>query len=349
MKREEIVERVGQIRRLLDDLWQLDSVQAAPSAIVLAGEVRVPIPDFEVTANGRLLAAGYKDAVIEQAGTVRTPWRVMITVPIAQQAEGVPWLNIALFCGTLATMGMQSLMYFGTLSSALWLISILLFHEFGHFILARRRHIDSSWPYFIPFPNILGTMGAFIRLRSPIRDRIGLFDMAVAGPLAGFVVAVIALAVGMSQSTVAGPSTEGGIYLGESLIFRLMSAIYFPGVGPEQNIMLHPIAFAGWAGLLVTMFNLLPMGQLDGGHIAYAIFRRGQRWLAMVTMAGLAAISYWWPWWLIWVAIGLLLRPEHPPTLQDATPVGKGRVILGILALVIFILCFSPVPLRFEP
>jgi membrane-associated protease RseP (regulator of RpoE activity) len=273
----------------------------------------------------------------------------MITVPITAHAEGIPWLNIALFCGTLVTMCLQSLLNFGGLASALWLITILLFHEFGHFILARKRHIDSSWPYFIPFPNILGTMGAFIRLRSPIRDRVGLFDMAVAGPIAGFVVAIVALVVGMSQSTVAPPSAEGGIYLGESLIFRMLSAIYFPGVGPEQNIMLHPIAFAGWAGLLVTMFNLLPMGQLDGGHIAYAIFRRGQRWLALVTMAGLAAISYWWPWWLIWVAIGLFLRPEHPPTLHDETPIGRRRVILGIVALAIFILCFSPVPIRLEP
>lgn len=349
MKREEIHNRIAQIRRLLDDLWLLDTIQAAPSAIVLAGEVRVPIPDFEVTANGRLLAAGYRDAVIEHAATIRAPWRVMITVPIAREAEGIPWLNIALFCGTLVTMGMQSILAFETLASAIWLISILLFHEFGHFILARRRHIDCSWPYFIPFPNILGTMGAFIRLRSPIRDRVGLFDMAVAGPIAGFVVAVIALAIGMSLSTVVEPSVEGGFYLGESLLFSILSAIFFPGVGAEQNIVLHPIAFAGWAGLLVTMFNLLPMGQLDGGHIAYAIFRKGQRWLALVTMASLAALSFWWPWWMIWVAIGFFLRPEHPPTLNDEVPVGRGRVILGILALVIFILCFSPVPFRLVP
>jgi membrane-associated protease RseP (regulator of RpoE activity) len=344
MKREEIYAKVMQIRRLLDDLWLLDTVQAAPSAIVLAGEVRVPIPDFEVTANGRLLAAGFSGAVIEQAATVTSPWRVMITVPIARAAEGVPWLNIALFCATVATTILM-----GGPAFAFWFLTILIFHEFGHFIFARIRDIDASWPYFIPAPNILGTFGAFIRLRSPIRDRVGLFDMAVAGPIAGFVIAVIALAVGLAHSSVVPPTTEGGFYLGESLLFKFMSAVFFPGVSSDQNILLHPIAFAGWAGLLVTMFNLLPMGQLDGGHIAYAIFKKGQRWLALVTMAGLAAVSYWWPWWLMWVAIGLFMRPEHPPTLHDTTPVGRGRVILGVLALLIFVLCFTPVPFRFDP
>lgn len=344
MKRAEIYEKVLQIRRLLDDLWHLESVQAAPSAVVLAGEVRVPIPDFEVTASGRLLAAGYPGAVIEHAATVQAPWRVMITVPIAQAAEGVPWLNIALFCATVATTILM-----GGPDFAFWFLTILLFHEFGHFILARKRNIDASWPYFIPAPNILGTFGAFIRLRSPIRDRVGLFDMAVAGPLAGFVVAIVALAVGLSQSTVTATTTEGGFYLGESLLFRMMSSIFFPGIGAEENIILHPIAFAGWAGLLVTMFNLLPMGQLDGGHIAYAILRKGQRWLALIAMAGLAAVSYWWPWWLMWVAIGLFMRPEHPPTLHDAVPVGRTRMILGLISLLIFVLCFTPVPFRFEP
>jgi membrane-associated protease RseP (regulator of RpoE activity) len=344
MKREDIHKRVSQIRTLLDDLWLLDTIQAAPSAIVLAGEVRVPIPDFEVTANGRLIAAGFTDAVIEQAATLKSPWRVMITVPIARAAEGVPWLNIALFCATVATTILM-----GGPAFAFWFLTILIFHEFGHFILARKHDIDASWPYFIPAPNILGTFGAFIRLRSPIRDRVGLFDMAVAGPIAGFVVAIVALVVGMSQSTVVGPSTEGGFYLGESLIFKLLSAIFFPGVSSDQNILLHPIAFAGWAGLLVTMLNLLPIGQLDGGHIAYAIFRKGQRWLALVTMAALAAVSYWWPWWLMWVAIGLFMGPEHPPTLRDDVPIGRGRVILGVIALLIFALCFTPIPFRFEP
>ncbi|HWO57406.1 MAG TPA: site-2 protease family protein [bacterium] len=344
MRRDEVHERVAQIRRLLDDLWLLDTVQAGPGAVILAGQVRVPIPDFEITANGRLLAAGYKDAVIEPVASVTAPWRVMITVPLTRAAEGIPWLNIALFCATVAT----TILVGGT-AFAFWFLAILLFHEFGHFVLARRHRIDASWPYFIPAPNILGTFGALIRLRSPIRDRVGLFDMAVAGPLAGFVVAVIALAVGMSMSTLAPPSGGEGIFLGDSLLFRLFSAIFFPGIGDEQNIMLHPIAFAGWAGLLITMLNLLPIGQLDGGHIAYAIFRRGQRWLALVTMAALAAASFWWPWWLMWVVIGFLVRPEHPPTMHDDVPIGRTRVILGIVALLIFVVSFTPVPFRVTP
>ncbi len=171
--------------------------------------------------------------------------------------------------------------------------------------------------------------------------------MAVAGPIAGFVVAVIALAVGLSLSSVAPLEGEGGIYLGESLIFRMLSAIYFPGLADDATIVLHPVAFAGWAGLLVTMLNLLPIGQLDGGHIAYAMFGRIQKWIAMVTIALLAGASYYWPGWALWAAIGLLLRPQHPPTLRDDVSIGRTRVVIGWIALAILILCFSPVPLKF--
>ena len=117
--------------------------------------------------------------------------------------------------------------------------------------------------------------------------------------------------------------------LGESLLFKGISALTMPGVAEDQNILLHPIAFAGWAGLLVTMFNLLPMGQLDGGHIAYAIFRGRQRGIALLAMAGLAVIAFWWPWWLLWVGIGFFMRPQHPPTLFDEIPISRTRHILG--------------------
>lgn len=342
MKREEVHERAEHIRGLLDDLLVLEAMYSSRGTVVLRGTPRIPAPDFEDTARARLIAAGY-DAVVEaSSGPEPAGGRALVTVRLVKRAVRFPWVNVVLFAATVVSTTLL-----GGPSFAAWFLTILLCHEFGHFTLARRRQIDASWPYFIPAPNILGTFGAFIQLRSPIRDRVGLFDMAVAGPLAGFVVAIAALFVGLAKSTIVAATAEGPrLILGDSLLFRGIAALVLPGVGENQDILLHPIAFAGWAGLLVTMFNLLPLGQLDGGHIAYAILRRKQRWLALVAIAGLAAISIWWPWWLMWVAIGLFMRPEHPPTLIDEIPVGRTRQVLGWVALAIFVLCFTPVPFR---
>lgn len=341
---EETKEKVSRIHNLVHDLLDLDAVFSSRRSVVFRGRPRVPFLDFQIAAGGRLAAAGY-DYNIE---TTQPPGslaeRVLLSVRFeAPAAVTFPWVNLLLFAVTVVSM---TFVVGGEFAA--WFAAILLFHEFGHFIAARRWDIDTSWPYFLPFPNILGTMGAFIQLRSPIRDRIALFDMAVAGPLAGVVVSIIALFVGLGQSTVvASFDTTGGFILGESLLFKAIAAIVMPGVTADQNILLHPAAYAGWAGLLITMFNLLPMGQLDGGHIAYAMFGHRQRLIAYATLAGLAAASFWWPWWLIWVAIGLFLRPKHPPTLVDEIPLDPRRRMIGWLALAIFVLTVMPIPLQF--
>ncbi len=350
MNRKEATARVRQIQELVYDLLDLDVIYSTKQSVVMRGRPRVPLADFRTAVMGRYAAAGYQ-CEIEPVGEPETaagngsPFggdNVLLTVVMEQRAEKVPWLNIALFGLTVV-----SVVLFAGAKFAVWFLAILLFHEFGHFVAARRRRIDTSWPYFIPAPNILGTFGAFIQLRSPIRDRRALFEMAAAGPLAGFVVSIVALIVGLSQSTVAGPETQGGLTLGESLLFRAISSVVLPGVTADQNVVLHPIAFAGWAGLLVTMFNLLPMGQLDGGHIAYALLGKRQKYVAYAVIAGLLTISFWWPWWLMWVAIGLFLRPKHPPTLIDEIPLGRGRQTLGWVCFVIFALTFTPSPFQF--
>ncbi|MBI3872095.1 MAG: site-2 protease family protein [candidate division Zixibacteria bacterium] len=340
LNRQEVHEKTLQVRRLLEDLFILEAIYSTRSSVVLRGAPLVPANDFAAAASARLTAAGYRSTVETGLNPGQVGPRALVTVHWEEQTETVPWINVALF---LATVGSTTLL--GGPKFAVWFLAILLFHEFGHFILARKWKIDASWPYFIPAPTILGTFGAFIRLRSPIRDRVALFDMAVAGPLAGFVIAVTALIVGLAHSTIVGPEAHADkLMLGESLLFRGLASLILPGLGPDQDVILHPIAFAGWAGLLVTMFNLLQIGQLDGGHIAYALFGRGQRWLGIAAIAALATISFWWPWWLIWVGIGLLMRPQHPPTMIDEIPIGRGRRILGWLAFVIFALCFTPAP-----
>ena len=343
VQRDQIRERVGRIHNLINDLLDLDAVFSSRRSVVFRGRPRVPLVDFQIAAGGRLSAAGYDFDIQTTHPPGALAERVLLSVQLEAPATGFPWLNILLF---VLTVGSMTLFVGGEFTA--WFLAILLFHEFGHFIAARRRQIDTSWPYFLPAPNILGTFGAFIQLRSPIRDRTALFDMAVAGPIAGFVVAVIALFAGLGQSTIVDSvETAGGFFLGESLLFKGIVAIVLPGVTAEQNILLHPVAYAGWAGLLVTMFNLLPMGQLDGGHIAYAMFGKRQRQIAIAVLIGLGIAAFWWPWWLMWIAIGLFLRPQHPPTLIDEIPLDRRRTILGWIALAIFIVTFTPMPFSF--
>jgi membrane-associated protease RseP (regulator of RpoE activity) len=347
MNREDTIERVAHVQGLVDDLLDLDAVFSTKHTIVMRGRPRVPLADFRTSVRGRYAAAGYECRIESAEGRGEPSERVLLTVVVEESARKFPWLNVLLFVLTVVSVWFSIGGQF-----AVWFLAILLFHEFGHFIAARVRKIDTSWPYFIPapvflgVPSILGTFGAFIQLRSPIRDRRALFDMAAAGPLAGLVVAVVALFVGLSQSTIAEPGVTGGLKLGESLLFRAVAAIVLPApVGPGQDIILHPVAYAGWAGLLVTMFNLMPIGQLDGGHIAYALIGRRQRYGALAVMGALIVLSYWWPGWLFLVAFGLIMRPKHPPTLIDEIPLGGRRVALGWICMATFVLTFVPVPL----
>jgi len=346
MRREEIAERTNHVQGLVDDLLDLDAVFSTQRTIVMRGRPRVPLEDFRTAVRGRYAAAGYECDIETAGGQGEETARVLLTVVVEASVQKFPWLNLLLFVLTVVSVWLSIGAQF-----AAWFLAILLFHEFGHFIAARRRKIDTSWPYFIPaptflgVPSILGTFGAFIQLRSPIRDRRALFDMAAAGPIAGFIVAVVALFVGLSHSTIAGPGTAGGLKLGESLLFRGIAAIVLPSIGPEQDIVLSPVAYAGWAGLLVTMFNLMPIGQLDGGHIAYALIGRRQRYGAFAVMIALLVLSFWWPGWLFLVAIGFLMRPKHPPTLVDDIPLGRRRIALGWVSMAIFVLTFVPIPI----
>ncbi|HEX9750821.1 MAG TPA: site-2 protease family protein [candidate division Zixibacteria bacterium] len=344
MKRDEIVDKARVVHGLIEDVLAIETVLTTRSTIVVRGTPRLPADDFRAVIDARFRAAGLTVEVETLAPPGSPAETAIVSVPLTERAgHAIPLVNIALFAATVMTT-----VLFGGPSFAAWFLAILLFHEFGHFIFARLRRMDVSWPYFIPAPNILGTFGAFIQLRSPIRDRRGLFDMAVAGPLAGFVVSVVALAVGLAGSDVAPSDAAGdGLLLGESLLFRAVAAVVLPGVTDEQTIILHPVAFAGWAGLLVTMFNMLPMGQLDGGHIAYALWRRAQRPIALATIAGLLIAAFWWPWWIVWAGIGFFLRPHHPPTIVDELPVGRSRFVLGCISFVVFIICFTPIPFSF--
>jgi membrane-associated protease RseP (regulator of RpoE activity) len=280
-----------------------------------------------------------------------------------------PWLNVILFLGTcLSTMivgavlmadfrGNDPAAAFGNLwthpatllnglSFCVAIMSILFAHEMGHYLTCRYYGINASLPYFIPFPNPVGTMGAFIKIRSPIYDRGSLLEVGVAGPIAGFVVAVFALVVSMGQSRFVGiVALEDGFTLGEPLIFKAVE--YLMGMTPPEGMdsYIHPVGFAAWFGFLATALNLLPAAQLDGGHITYAMFRVYHKWISWgVVLTLLPLAIFYWAGWFVWIILLLLIKLRHPPTIDDGIPLRPRQVVLGVIGFVLLILCFTPAP-----
>jgi membrane-associated protease RseP (regulator of RpoE activity) len=232
---------------------------------------------------------------------------------------------------------------------SLTLMTILLAHEFGHFLTCVYYRLDASLPYFLPAPVLTGTFGAFIRIRSPICYRRTLFDVAVGGPLAGFVFLLPALAIGLAFSKVIpGIGSEGPFHYGTPALLLLLEKAVFPGVS-ANDIYLHPVARAAWIGLLATAWNLLPIGQLDGGHIVYSIAGHRHKWFTWTFLAILAVLGVWlWHGWLLWALLLLAFGRRHPPVF-DGEALGSGRRQLAWIALVIFLLCFTPAPLQENP
>jgi membrane-associated protease RseP (regulator of RpoE activity) len=229
---------------------------------------------------------------------------------------------------------------------SLTLLTILMAHEMGHFITARYYGVDVSLPYFLPAPTLIGTMGAFIRIRSAIFSKRALFDIGIAGPIAGFVVLLAPLAVGLSLSRVSpGAVHHSDLVFGNPLLLQLFERIAFPGVRVE-DIYLHPVARAAWVGLLATALNLLPIGQLDGGHILYAFAGEKTRWLSRFFVALLIPMGIFFAYsWLVWAVLLFFFGMRHP-VIYDPYPIGRARTWLGIAALIILILTFTLSPVR---
>ena len=224
------------------------------------------------------------------------------------------------------------------------LLTILLAHEFGHYLACVYYRVNASLPYFLPAPTLIGTLGAFIRIRGPIYSRRALFDIGVAGPVAGFVFLLPALSIGLAYSKIVpGVTREGSILFGSPALLWLFQKMIFPGVA-DGLIYLHPVARAAWIGVFATALNLLPIGQLDGGHILYAFVGERHRRLSRVFVLLLVPVGlvYWWGW-LFWAAVLFFLGSRHP-VIYDEQPLGAARQRLGALALLIFVLSFMPNP-----
>ena len=231
---------------------------------------------------------------------------------------------------------------------AITLLTILLAHELGHFFACRHHHIHASYPFFIPAPTLIGTFGAFILIRSPIRSARALFDVGASGPLVGFLFALPPLAYGVLHARVIPAlalDPNADVVFGVPLILKLMTAIVQPNAH-ASDLLLHPVGRAAWVGLFATALNLLPVGQLDGGHIVRSVSPRAHRWISLLLPLALVPLGiFLWNGWLLWATILLGLRFFRMAPIYDPTPLDPNRRFGAFLALVVFILCFMASPL----
>ncbi len=299
---------------------------------------------------------------------------VLIALPIPVHLEpestepvatGRPWVNVVLFLATTFTVLMAGAQqntgnFWADILSgwpfALGLLGILLTHEFGHYFAAKYHGMETTLPYFIPMPlGILGTFGAVIVNRSRMQNRRALLDLGAAGPLAGLIVAVPVLLVGLALSkvdTLDHCTAENLCYMeGNSILYLGLKYLVFGRVLPSDgvDVMIHPLAFAGWAGILVTSFNLIPVGTLDGGHIVRALLGKKARVLYWPVVLMLAGLGFLWPGWWLWAGLVFVFGRMNAVPLDDSTPLDFKRKVIAVIALAVFVLTFTPLPLTIIP
>lgn len=355
---------------------------------------------FLVRYRGRLFGSS-EDAYDQLAGALRpyevTPLfrmdgnrhSILLISGINHIEPSRPWVNLLLFLLTLISVGfVGSVMnnvynppvgilqiIAGGMPFALSLLAILLAHEFGHYLAARFHHTQVTLPYFIPLPiSLFGTMGAFIRLKEPPKNKRILLDIGIAGPIAGLIVAIPVLLLGLSLSRVDTIDVQPGTGLtleGNSLLYLLAKFIVFGQLLPAPasygdvppllywlryfftsqplplggiDVLIHPMAWAGWAGLLVTALNLIPAGQLDGGHVLYVLLGKRARLLWPVVLLFVAGLGFFWSGWWLWALIILLLGRIYAEPLDQITQLDPPRRAVALFGIILFFLVFTPVP-----
>ncbi len=355
-------EKLQEIEEELGDVFEVLERFIAPNTITFKGRLKGSSDEAFQRIREKLSRFGLIPFLREEKGGV-----FLKVIPIPREPKpSKPYVNLILFLTTLLTTLWAGALHQGAdpiqnpsslllgLPFSLSLLTILGVHELGHYLMAKRHRAKATLPYFIPVPPpfLLGTLGAVIKMRSPIPTRKALIDIGAAGPLSGFVVAILAVVVGLGLSQVVSPPEKGGFGLGVSLLFLLLAQIIVGPLPQGQMVVLHPIAFAGWIGLFVTSINLLPLGQLDGGHIAYSIFGRRYPLVAKITffiLILLGLIHYYYYWLFLAAFIFFIVGLKHPPPLNDVTPLDRRRNLIGGLAFLILIMTFIPFPFGFIP
>jgi membrane-associated protease RseP (regulator of RpoE activity) len=286
--------------------------------------------------------------------TLGAHWALAARTDVISPLPPYPFLGVVLTPRVLAMVWRDAQLLRTGLMFSLPALFILLCHELGHYLLCRRFGIRATLPYFVPTPIGLGTFGAFIRIRSLMRSRRELFDIGIGGPLAGFAALLPFLVYGIAHSqptrvALAAPDQPVVMSLlqpGKSLAIVLLTRLLHGPLPDGVVLNLHPFALAAWVGLLATAINLLPLGQLDGGHLLYAtVGPRWQRRLAWPLWIALVVAGFLNPGWWVWALIVAVLGLRHPPLVDEATPLGPGRRALALLALLLLVLCFMPVPI----
>ena len=354
------------LRRNLEDVFRVLRQEVRGASFGWGGELRVEPARALALLEPRFKPFGYTPFLGRQGDLV---W--IRAVPLAEVAETRrSGLNLLLFGLTLlSTLAagsivagsfpfltfnplLQPMRLLDGVPFAFTLLAILGTHEFGHYFTARYHGASVSLPFFIPAPPpifLFGTLGAVIRMRSPARDRNSLFDIAVAGPLAGLVVALPLLLLGLSWSRVGMVLPEhAGLTFGDSVLMRFLTWLVFGPIPPGMDVFVHPVALAGWVGLFVTALNLFPVGQLDGGRIAYALFGPFHRQISIATFVGLMALGAVFRsgnWIVFGTLILLLMGFHHAPPLDDLTPLTRRRYALGVFCLILLVLLIPPVPI----
>ncbi len=277
--------------------------------------------------------------------------------PPQPKRRGKLWVHLLLFVATVITTTFAGALMTATEAELTWrvilgglrfsvpLLFILGVHEMGHYLASRRHGIDATLPYFIPAPTFIGTFGAFIKIKSPIYDRRALMDVGAAGPLAGFFAAIPVLIWGIARSPVGAVVSEGGLHLGNSIILSVLVRLIKGPIPEGHDIFLSPAAFAGWIGLFVTAMNLLPVGQLDGGHIAYALWGKRANLLSRLVFFALLPLGFLWTGWLVWAVLLLfIVKLEHPPVMDPYQQLDPWRKFVGYFCLFVFVITFIPAP-----
>jgi membrane-associated protease RseP (regulator of RpoE activity) len=252
-------------------------------------------------------------------------------------------IHIVLFILTVVSTWMT-----GGPGYSIAIILILLGHEMGHYFMSRGHGVKATLPFFLPFPlSPFGTLGAVIRMEGHVSSRKALFDTGVAGPLTSLILSIPAIAIGLKFSTLiqASQVKEGTLRLADPFLFSLIQRLVIGEIPENVDVMLHPIGYAGWVGLFVTALNLFPVGQLDGGHIAYALFGRKSRAIFFIAIAGMGFITVFYnPGWILMLVLMIIFGFRHPAPLDDQTPLDGTRKVIGVIMFLVFLLSFTPSP-----
>ncbi len=356
---------IAEAERIIGDRLQRDYLSRFYGTVIFRQDInRISREEIET-----IIRALMANGIYAQLQITSQEYLLRLIAEYSRIKREKKYLNLILFITTFFTTGFTANFLYGmdlnySIQYAVALLLILTAHEMGHYYYAFRNKIYATLPYFLPLPVLspIGTLGAFIKMKSPIPDKRGLFDVGIAGPLAGFIVSLVILFIGfarlpdlegvrdyVTQIHPWSESGEGALTVGNSLLFEFLRNIMGATHLPMYELYHFPLIFAGWIGLFVTALNLMPIGQLDGGHISYALLGKKAKYVAIGAFIALAALNFYSTNWLLWTILLLfVIRLKHPPTMNDRIELDDTRRILGWISYIIFITCFPPAPLYFS-